>query len=75
MESNHVRSRPSAASEPDNRKDSAAPWPKRGPAGQIQAAKRTAPDDAGPLEILAVAHAAHKRGTDPATVWQGVDGR
>ena len=51
---------------------SQTPWPKRGVAGQVQPAKRSAPKGAHPLQVLAVAHAAYERGEDPAAIWAEV---
>lgn len=49
---------------------SKSPWPKRGAAGKVQPAKRTAPAEAEPLEILAVAFVADKEDKDVVTVWK-----
>lgn len=53
--------------------DSASPWAKDGVAGQIQPARRAAPDWANDLQILSVAYVAYHDDRDPADVWQEVD--
>lgn len=53
--------------------ESASPWPKRGLAGKVQAARSAAPDGASDMAILSVAWTAHEEGRDPADVWEEVE--
>lgn len=46
--------------------------PTRGIANEIEPARQSAPEWANSLQILAVAHAAHKRDKDAADVWREV---
>jgi hypothetical protein len=62
-----------ASASEDNSTDSSSPWPKNGPAGQVGRAKRTAPEGADPLRILAVAHAADQRDVHPRQVWREIE--
>jgi hypothetical protein len=56
-----------------NTEQSESPWAKSGVAGQVQPAKRAAPDDAGPLEILAVAHVAYHENRAVESLWREIN--
>jgi len=72
---NDSRSRPTRdtnASDPKSTGESESPWPKDGVAGQVQPAKRAAPADAKPLQILTVAYVAYTEDRTVESVWRQV---